>query len=149
MILLDITTAVRGQVNRSLATQVARRLSQQFRIRRSWPVSVAIVSDAAMRRLNRQYRQRDAVTDVLSFSYGQSGATAPEAVVGEIILCWPQLLRQAAAANVSLDHEFALLLAHGLLHLLGYDHEQSAKDARLFDTTQHTILTQLGFLTRL
>jgi len=149
MIVLDINTAVRFTPNLPLADRVSKAVSQRFKVRRRWPISVAIVGDAAMRKLNRQYRKKDKVTDVLSFAFTDSAAGGPEAVVGEIILCLPQLRRQAKAAGVSLDCEFALLLTHGLIHILGYDHERSAKDSQLFDFTQHTILTQLGFSKRL
>lgn len=145
MIVLDINAVVSCTLNRSLAVRVSKAVSKRFNVRRPWPVSVAIVGDAAMRRLNRQYRRKDKVTDVLSFAFADEAVSVTGAVAGEIILCWPQLRRQAKAAKVSLDQEFALLLIHGLMHLLGYDHEHSAKDANLFDFTQYTILTRLGF----
>ncbi|MEZ5320133.1 MAG: rRNA maturation RNase YbeY [Vicinamibacterales bacterium] len=93
-------------------------------------VGVAIVSDAAMRRLNRTYRRVDRVTDVLSFPAGGAvagrsgpGARAGRSVLGDIAIARGVAARQARAHGHGLGVEFRVLALHGLLHLLGYDHE--------------------------
>lgn len=80
-------------------------------------VTVAIVSDGRVRRLNRVYRRKDAPTDVLSFSSGEPGH------LGDIAIAAGVARRQARAAGHSLQTELRVLALHGLLHLLGYDHE--------------------------
>jgi len=93
-------------------------------------MSVAIVSDARVRALNRQYRKKDTATDVLSFP-----AFAPSALrrgkppgdgefLGDVVIASGVAARQAREAGHSLATELRVLALHGLLHLLGYDHER-------------------------
>ena len=79
---------------------------------------VAIVSDRRMRALNRQFRGKDKVTDVLSFPSGERG------FMGDIVIAAGVAKQQAKAAGHSVPTEIRVLALHGLLHLLGYDHEQ-------------------------
>ena len=81
--------------------------------------------DAAVRSLNRQYRKKDENTDVLSFpAEDEAGLTRPAAFLGDIVIAAGVARRQAGAAGHSLQTELRILALHGLLHLLGYDHEQ-------------------------
>lgn len=87
-----------------------------------------------MRRLNRTYRGIDAPTDVLSFSFreGPFSGVRPE-LLGDIVVCVPVAERQAREEGEPFDRAVDRLLVHGLLHLLGYDHEQgraAAEDMR-------------------
>jgi len=81
-------------------------------------MSVAIVSDARVRALNRQYRKKDMATDVLSFPSGEQG------FLGDVVIASGVAARQARAAGHPLATELRVLALHGLLHLLGYDHER-------------------------
>lgn len=74
--------------------------------------------------LNRNYRAKDSATDVLSFASAEPG------VLGELILCFPLLREQARQHGLSFQEELAYMCLHGLLHLLGWDHEKSKKEAR-------------------
>ena len=91
-------------------------------------VAVALVSDRRMRSLNREFRGRDYATDVLSFPTGQTrtGQSSREEAghLGDIVIATGVASRQAARLGHSLRDEFRVLALHGLLHLLGYDHEQ-------------------------
>jgi probable rRNA maturation factor len=80
-------------------------------------VCVALVSDARMKALNRQFRGKDKVTDVLSFPAGTRG------FLGDIVIAAGVAKQQAKAAGHSLKTEIRILTLHGLLHLLGYDHD--------------------------
>ena len=80
-------------------------------------LSIAIVSDRRMRALNRQFRGKDAVTDVLSFPSDERG------FLGDIVIAAGVSNRQAKEAAHSAQTEVKVLALHGLLHLLGYDHE--------------------------
>lgn len=97
-------------------------------------VSVAFVSDAVMRRLNRTYRRRDAVTDVLSFGALRlpSEDFLELAPTGELIIAPREAARRAKKQNISLKEEVTLLLVHGSLHLAGYDHERPEDAAVMF-----------------
>jgi probable rRNA maturation factor len=81
-------------------------------------VTIAIVSDARVRALNRQYRRTDKATDVLSFPSGERG------YLGDVVIAAGVAARQAHEAGHTLATELRVLALHGLLHLLGYDHER-------------------------
>jgi probable rRNA maturation factor len=100
----------------------------------SSPVELGLViaGDDTVHELNRNYRNMDRTTDVIAFSLSEQGAvdnqpfiTPPDDVIhlGEVIVSYPQAKRQAHEQRHSLERELALLVAHGVLHLLGYDHE--------------------------
>ena len=90
-------------------------------------VAVALVSDARMRALNRRYRGIDAVTDVLSFPVtGPMTNESSARELGDIVIAAGRAVRQARAAGHSRTIELRILALHGLLHLLGYDHERDA-----------------------
>lgn len=92
----------------------------------SGEVAVVIGSDELLRRLNREYRDQDRPTDVLSFTYLEPGEdTAPgdqEYAVGDIYISIEMAVKQAVAVGYHLKDETALLAIHGMLHLLGFDH---------------------------
>ncbi|HTK29032.1 MAG TPA: rRNA maturation RNase YbeY [Vicinamibacterales bacterium] len=100
--------------DRSLAGWLARAAPARAR----GAVALAIVSDGYVRALNRRYRGKDAVTDVLSFPDGAGGR------LGDIVIAAGVARRQARAAGHSQPTELRILALHGLLHLLGYDHER-------------------------
>lgn len=81
------------------------------------------VSDREMRRLNREYRHRDRPTDVLSFPGDGFSGDGGEDHLGDVVVAIPTARRQAAAAGHPLSRELRILLLHGVLHCLGYDHE--------------------------
>jgi probable rRNA maturation factor len=80
-------------------------------------ITVAVVPDGRVRELNRRYRRKKSPTDVLSFPADERGE------LGDVVIAHGVAVRQAAAAGHSLNSEFRVLALHGLLHLLGYDHE--------------------------
>ena len=108
-------------------------------------LALAFVTDARMRRLNREFAGNDYVTDVLSFDAREdSGAfrmPLGDTVLGDIVIALPQAARQAREAGHPLAQELDLLLAHGVLHLLGYDHGMPA-DARRMEALQMQILAR-------
>ena len=86
-------------------------------------LTIVLAGDATVRRLNRVFRKKDKTTDVLSFP--ESGPRTPDGArpLGEIVISVPQAARQAKASGHSLATELRVLVIHGYLHLLGYDHE--------------------------
>jgi probable rRNA maturation factor len=97
---------------------LARWLGDVAPVRARGTVAVAIVPDREVRRLNRTYRGRDAITDVLSFTSGESGD------LGDIVIAAGMARRQARELGHPVQVEYRVLALHGLLHLLGYDHER-------------------------
>jgi probable rRNA maturation factor len=108
-------------------------------------VSVLFVGDAAMRSLNRRYRKKDRATDVLSFSFREgAGWTVQPDLLGDIVISVPAARRQARTAGVPFSQEIDRLLVHGLLHLLGYDHERGGADALRMRAREDALLEVLG-----
>ena len=137
-------TAGRGRVTVTIAAPdggrvptrgLARWLTQASPARARGAVTIALVSDARMRSLNRSFRGKDYATDVLSFP-AQSHASTRAAVravhadasdyLGDVVIAMGVANRQADEAGHSLATELRVLALHGLLHLLGYDHESDA-----------------------
>ncbi len=103
-------------------------------------VSVLLTNDGAMQSLNRQYRNIDTPTDVLAFAMREDGDESMNShLLGDVIISVPTAQRQAHAHNHSLDVEVANLTVHGVLHLLGYDHQISA-DATIMFEKQEAVL---------
>jgi rRNA maturation RNase YbeY len=95
-------------------------------------LSLALVGDDEMQRLNRDYRGKDRTTDVLAFAQreGEPNAVAAHGLLGDVVISVSTAVRQAAERGHALEHELTELLVHGILHLLGYDHERSPAEAR-------------------
>ena len=110
-------------------------------------VGVVVTDDETVRELNQRFLGLDEPTDVLSFSLaGQGGAPfalpPEEASLGEIVIAYPTAVRQADEAGRTIEAEVAHLLVHGLLHLLGYDH-QRPQDERAMRRREEEILAGL------
>jgi probable rRNA maturation factor len=85
--------------------------------------TIAFVSDKKMKELNRDFRGKNTTTDVLSFPYERDEFEADDHFLGDIVISIEQAARQAEENHLSLDLEVRQLILHGVLHLLGYDHE--------------------------
>lgn len=102
---------------------------------------VRVVDEAESRELNHRYRHRDRPTNVLSFP---AEVVVPEGRVwGDIVICAPVVAAEAAAQGKPLEAHFAHMVVHGVLHLLGYDHE-SGVDADIMESLETEILGRLG-----
>ena len=125
-------------------------------------ISLTIVDDEEIRRLNREYRGIDRVTDVLSFplqeyevpgdlkdfdtgDFDRFNSETGELMLGDIVICFNRIFSQAEEFGHSPEREAAFLIAHSMLHLLGFDHEEK-KDEKLMFSKQEEILTSLGIL---
>ncbi|MGA9855282.1 MAG: rRNA maturation RNase YbeY [Gammaproteobacteria bacterium] len=106
-------------------------------------VTVRIVDEDEGRMLNRRYRQKDSPTNVLSFP-AQLPADIASPLLGDLVLCAPVVIRQAAEQVKSPEAHWAHLTIHGTLHLLGYDHETSAQ-AEQMESLETLILAGLGY----
>jgi probable rRNA maturation factor len=108
-------------------------------------VSLLFVGDRAMRTLNLHYRGKDRTTDVLSFSFREgSFAHIQPDFLGDIVISVPVAARQAAQAGHSIGREIDILLIHGLVHLLGYDHEKSGREALRMKRRERDLLKRLS-----
>ena len=112
-------------------------------------VSVSFVNDEKIHALNKQYRDVDRSTDVLSFPMGEDGVydlnnETGAYILGDIVISLETALRQASAYGHSLEREIGFLTVHSMLHLLGYDHVNGGIEAVRMREKEETVLTQLG-----
>jgi probable rRNA maturation factor len=115
-------------------------------------VDVRVTDDAAIHALNREHRGVDSPTDVLSFPLQDAAVEAGPAFVlppgatvhlGDLVLSWPRAVAQAAEYGHSVEREAAYLAVHGVLHLLGYDHERPT-DAEVMRAHEEAVMQRLG-----
>ena len=102
-----------------------------------YEISLLITNDETIHQLNKEYRQKDKPTDVLSFPMED------EVMLGDIVISLDTAKNQAQEREIGLEREIAFLFIHGLLHLLGYDHETSVEDEKEMFALQEEILKKL------
>jgi probable rRNA maturation factor len=95
------------------------------------PVTLVLTDDAEIHRLNRDYRGSDRPTDVLAFALDEGGPVFPHAPLGDVVVSVERAGLQAGARRHPLDAELELLVVHGTLHLLGYDHAEPEEARRM------------------
>lgn len=112
-------------------------------------ISVLFVDNEQIQKLNKQYRDKDAPTDVLSFPMGENGvydvnhATGAK-ILGDIVISLEKAVEQADRYGHSLEREVGYLTAHSMLHLLGYDHEQGGLARVRMREKEEEVMVQLG-----
>lgn len=111
---------------------------------KSVQLSLLICGDARIRKLNLEHRNKDKVTDVLSFPSNENlrklKYNGHDLFLGDLAICHPQAKRQAKEFKIGLFDEFIHLFFHGVIHLLGYDHELSAKEEKLMQAWEEKAL---------
>lgn len=145
---------MRNQVRRFTFDQAHVKLSAQAILvdvgEPSAELGILFVGDQRMRGLNRRYRGQDRSTDVLAFAMREVRTSyaichTPN-MLGDVVISVPTAWRQAKGAGQSVDEEIARLLVHGILHLCGYDHERSEKEARRMHRRERMIIRSLARL---
>jgi probable rRNA maturation factor len=137
---IEIANATRQEINNRLVKTIAGKvlageLGQECGGKIE--ISVAFVSAQKIRSLNKKWRKIDCVTDVLSFAEGDflkrlaAKNLQPHEFLGEIIICLEQVAKDAKVQKTSFQQELMWAITHGALHLFGYDHETTKKDAIL------------------
>jgi probable rRNA maturation factor len=109
-------------------------------------LSILLCDDAVIRGLNREHRRHDHPTDVLAFAMieGQPVPKTPAALLGDVVISLPTAARQARAEGRALLAEVTVLLAHGLLHLLGLDHQTKVQERRMRARTDALVAAALA-----
>jgi probable rRNA maturation factor len=97
-------------------------------------ISVHIVGDKKIKDINKNYRAKDKITDVISFALeeGESIPNLEEKDFGDIFICLPQIIRQAKENNILAREEMIRMLVHGILHILGFDHMKESDAKKMF-----------------
>ena len=106
-------------------------------------VNIVIVGEQTIAKLNHRYRKKNKPTDVLSFPIDAKATKPLPWVLGEIYICRAVAKRQALALGVRLVDQLVRLVAHGMVHLSGLDHERSLREFKLFRQKESKILTKI------
>lgn len=124
-----------------LIEKVVKKTLEEKKITQEGEVSIALVDNSYIQQLNKEYRQKDCPTDVLSFP--MDGLEGDEyLLLGDIIISLEKAEEQAKEYGHTLERELAFLTVHGMLHLLGYDHLEE-EEATLMEKEQENILHNL------
>jgi len=123
-------------VNRVWVKKIVRQVLKAEEVAHPYEVSMVFTDSETVQQLNRDYRGMDEPTDVLAFYMLPQGegndsfGLPPDEVtrLGEVIISYPQAMEQAREQGHSPERELALLIVHGILHLLGYDHEKPEEE---------------------
>ncbi|HAH78705.1 MAG TPA: rRNA maturation RNase YbeY [Ruminococcaceae bacterium] len=112
-------------------------------------ISVTFVDNEQIRKLNAQYRNKDVVTDVLSFPMGENGVydinhSTGAKILGDIVISMEKAVEQAKRYGHSLEREVGYLTAHSMLHLLGYTHEAGGLQKVRMREKEEQVMTELG-----
>lgn len=164
----DVESAI--DVKATWLRRVVRGALASADLRDAVEVGLLLTGDDRVRQLNRDYRGEDRTTDVLAFALEESevafprppdalptlGQVPPDALpslgqspsdalpsLGQVVVSYPQAVRQAAEYGHTVEREVAFLVVHGLLHLLGFDHQRPDDEARML-SKQEAIMTSLG-----
>ena len=131
-------------------SEIAKAAFSYLDVKENYEIDVSLVDDETIHQINRDYRNVDRVTDVISFAFNddkdpndQINSLEVQKMLGEILICLPQAKRQAAEIGNTLERELSFLFTHGLLHLLGYDHMTPEDEAIMF-SLQEKILGLVG-----
>jgi len=134
-IAIQITPRFRAEVDEGSLRRLAAEVLRQEGIAGETELSLIITDDEAIRELNRRFRGVDAPTDVLSFGTGaeEHFVSAPESppYLGDVVISYQRALAQAGELGHAVAQELKLLVIHGILHLLGYDHQEEAATQKM------------------
>jgi probable rRNA maturation factor len=136
---IHVNEEFRGVMDESWVRRIAQTVLRSEGVALPYEVSLVFTDSETVKRLNRDYRGVDEPTDVLAFHMlpqkeaDDTFALPPDGVtrLGEVIISYPQAAEQAKEQEHSTEGELALLIIHGILHLLGYDHEELEEESKM------------------
>src|SRR5210317_1571364 len=110
-------------------------------------LNIVLTTDSDIAELNRRYRSKDGATNVLSFPFNDSGDSFIDSLslqtLGDIVISYDHAVAEARKLSCSTEQRLDWLIVHGVLHLLGYDHERSEKDADIMFDKETELLSEL------
>jgi probable rRNA maturation factor len=143
MIFVDIDEEFSAFVDPQMLVEAAEAVLAHEEMSEQVELSIAVSNDDTIRALNAQYRDTDAPTDVLSFPSDEFDPDEQVQYLGDIMISFPRALAQAEAAQHPVMNEIRLLVVHGVLHILGYDHLEAEEKAEMW-AIQADILAAIG-----
>lgn len=146
MINVDLPAKYRHVIDVSLLERTSSLVFQTI-TKKELIISVSFTNNTNIQRLNKKYRRVDEPTDVLSFAMNEKFPDDRLKLLGDIVISVEQATNQAKVINAPLNEEISLLLIHGILHLLGYDHDSKKKREQMWKV-QDNLLLQSGISIR-
>lgn len=143
MIEILYNPSIDQKLNQDLLEKAARATLENQSAPKDATLSILLTDDAQIRSLNKNYRGFDKATDVLSFDVHERDPETGSLYLGEIIISIPYAAKQAKKNGHPLEAEVQLLIVHGILHLLGYDHAEIEEKKEMW-AAQAEILASLG-----
>ena len=139
---LLIKNFTKNKLNQKYLNKISVETLKAVKFKKLVEISLVITGEKRIRSLNKKYRKIDKITDVLSFGNADGlhssaetmePAISPDGIIylGEIFICYPQAVKQAKQKNHSTRKEITILLIHGILHLLGYDHRGDYENSEM------------------
>jgi probable rRNA maturation factor len=128
-------------IPRARVATIARAVLKAEKVRHAM-LSIAFISNPAIRTLNKRHLRRDRVTDVISFGFRRAGASQP--LVGDVYIAPAVALASARANGVSTREEIVRLVVHGVLHVLGYDHPETGRTRSAMWRRQERLVARLS-----
>ena len=147
MIQIDIEPDFEERVSATILKSVAAGVLRLTDTDTNSDISIQITDDATLQQYNSEYMGIDAPTDVLSFPVPFYNPETGAPYLGDLLISFPTAARQAEAAGHPVIEEVKLLVVHGVLHLLGYDHATEEEKTAMW-TLQDTLLAELGIAAR-
>jgi probable rRNA maturation factor len=143
VILITVQEKFRDNINDLVLTSAAEAALDSAELQDSPSLSIRITDDQEIRSLNNQYRGLDKATDVLSFPADFTDPDIDSRYLGDIVISFTRAEEQAVKRGHQVEEELQLLVVHGILHLLDYDHADPDEKDRMW-TLQNRILSKLG-----
>ncbi|HSM23822.1 MAG TPA: rRNA maturation RNase YbeY [Anaerolineaceae bacterium] len=112
-------------------------------------VNISFVDEVEMSTLNNNFRNIQSPTDVLSFEAGIIDPENGKTILGDIVICYPFVTQQAKESENDIHDELRLMVIHGLLHLLGYDHEDEESKQIMWEKQNKILMAEKIFLNRI
>ncbi|WP_061211868.1 rRNA maturation RNase YbeY [Dermabacter hominis] len=146
---IEVNNETTAQIDAREFVDLARYVFEAMFLHPATELSITFVDEKAMSELHEEWMDLEGPTDVMSFPMdelreGREGELAPEGLLGDIVICPTVAAQQARIAGHSSEEEMLLLLTHGILHLLGYDHVEPEEERVMFTLQRKLLLTFLA-----
>ncbi len=109
-----------------------------LKIKQKYMLDLSIVDEKKIQQINKDFRQKDYVTDVISFAFNDNKEFQTN-LLGEIFICYEKIIEQAKKYEHSVRREYVFLFIHGVLHLLGYDHMTKEDEIKMFGIQEEVL----------
>lgn len=150
--MIEINNLTENKVDESFIKKMIKQVLKGEKVKEEPALSIAFLGPGRMRKLNKTYRKRNRVTDVLAFPESKVkfekfklGPTQKVKGLGEIVICLREVKKNARKFEATFEKELARVLIHGILHLLGYNHEKSDKEAKAMEEKEKKYLEIINY----